>query len=90
MYNLKAIYVDAEGQPVITHYNSSWHVIKQETTDNLDYSICIYETISEGIYQAEQSLGYELEGDEYKEEVAYILENMADAYCFELVQETEN
>ena len=87
MEKIKKIYVDAEGVPVITDYNGSWQVIKHEATDGLDYSITIWDTIYDGIYNAEQELGYELQGDEYKEEVAYILENFTDCYDIELVQE---
>ena len=87
METIKKIYVNADGQPIVTYYNGSWHVIKHNATDNLDYSITIWDTIYEGIYEKEEELGYELEGDEYTDEVAYILETMADVFGFELVKE---
>jgi hypothetical protein len=85
MEKITKIYANANGTPKTTHYNGSWHVIKHESVDSLDYSITIWDTISEGIYAAEESLGYELQDDEYNEEVAYILETVCDCFNIEII-----
>ena len=85
MENITKIYIDSDSNPAISHYNGSWHVIKHESTDGADYSIMIWDTIYEGIYNAEESLGYELVGEEWTEEVAYILQNIADGFDIELL-----
>ena len=96
MENIKKIWIKQDGTPVTTHYNGSWNVIKHNSTDDLDYSITIWETIYEAVEQAEISKALEEEVDmetcelteeEWIAECAYILEEMADACGFELVKE---
>ena len=65
MENLKKIFIDEDGTPYTTHYNGSWHVIKTETTDGIDYSITIYEYLDERVYEYECEEGVVLEGKEY-------------------------
>ena len=87
METIKKLWINEDGTPFTTHYNGSWNVIKMETTDNLDYSIDIYDIITEGVYEAEQQLERELTNEEYNEEVSYILENIAEYIGFELITE---
>ena len=87
MEKITKIYTDESGNPIITHYNGSWNVIKHESTDNLDYSISIWESIYQGVSDAEEYLERELTDEEYNEEVSIILEYMSDAYDIELIIE---
>lgn len=89
MENVTKIYLDKNSNPVISYYNGSWKVIKHESTDGKDYSIMIWETIYDGIYDAEENLGRELNDEEYVEEVAYIIENITDFYDIKIVYTNE-
>lgn len=85
MENIKKIYINEDGTLHTTHYNGSWNVIKMETTNDADYSITIYEMLSDMVYEYEQENDVELEGEEYDDFIKTELEFMADIYGFELV-----
>ena len=44
---LTTIYVNKDYTPKTIRYNGSWHIIKHESVDSLDYSIQIWDAIYE-------------------------------------------
>jgi len=89
MENITKIYLNENGTFHTTHYNGSWNVIKMETTDDLDYSMTIYEYLNEAVWNYEDEEGIELEGQEYDDFIKCELEFLADAYEIELVSVNE-
>jgi hypothetical protein len=89
MENITKIYINEDGTLHTTHYNGSWNVIKMDTTDNLDYSIQIYETLNDSVYYYEEENDVELEGEEYNDFIKEELEFLCDGYDIELVVVSE-
>jgi hypothetical protein len=89
MENIKKIYINENGTFHTTHYNGSWNVIKMETTDDLDYSISIYEYLNDRVWDYEEEEGIELEGEDYENFIKDELEYLSDAFDFELVVVTK-
>jgi hypothetical protein len=89
MENITKLYINQDGSLHTTHYNGSWNVIKMQTTDNLDYSITIYDMLADMVYEYEEETGIELEGEEYDDFIKSELEFMSDAFGFELVVVSE-
>jgi len=85
MENINKIYINEDGTFHTTHYNGSWNVIKMDTTDDLDYSITIYEMLNDSVWNYEEDNDVELEGEDYQNFIKEELEFMADAFDFELV-----
>lgn len=85
MENINKIYINENGTLHTTHYNGSWNVIKMDTTDDLDYSITIYEMLNDSVWNYEEDNDVELEGEDYQNFIKEELEFMADAFDFELV-----
>jgi len=89
MENINKIYINEDGTLHTTHYNGSWNVIKMDTTDDLDYSITIYEMLNDSVWNYEEDNDVELEGEDYHNFIKEELEFMADAFDFELVVVSE-
>ena len=56
-----------------------------ETTDDLDYSINIYEMLNDMVWNYEEENDVELEGEDYYNFIKEELEYLADCFDFELV-----
>jgi hypothetical protein len=77
MENIKKIYINEDGTPHTTHYNGSWNVILTDTTDDIDYSMMIWQSLDECYDDS-------ISDEEYIDRVKSYMIMFSEAYNIEL------